>query len=344
MTGSFKAFRQNLFLLVGSIVLTAVFAEVMLRMVLPAPIIWKYPQEQYQYDADIGHWLKPDQRAYTHDKEVSTNSVGIRDSEYASDKSPEVYRILALGDSQTFGNGLELTDTWPKQLETNLNQASNGRRVEVINAGLPGSDTWQHEIILKRMFATYQPDAVVLAFYVNDVVKRFKPRPVQEKNSGDLSKRVGYILKRSTLLLTLRIARNAIMQWWSPSKGSLQQQALLKGGDSPALRERWNQVDNSLSAMKKVSDEHKAPFGIVLLPRRDQVGGRLPWETYSNHLQQIAKQYQIPVVSLLAPLQQAYQIHGKDLFIPWDGHNSKIANNIIAREIADKMVVVRQGK
>lgn len=308
-------------------------------MVLPSPIVWKYPQEHYKYDAEIGHWLTANQQAYTHDKAVNTNSIGIRDSEYPFEKSSDKYRILALGDSQTFGNGLELADTWPKQLEANLNQAGESRKVEVLNSGLPGSDTWQHEIMLKRMLATYQADAVVLAFYVNDVVKRFTPNPVQLNNDDEFSKRIGYFLKRSVLLLTLRNAWSSITQMWSPGRGFLEQQALLKGEDSRVLEERWNQVDNSLSAMKKVSDEYKVSFGIVLLPRRDQITGRLPWDEYSSHLKKIARQYQIPVISMLAPLQQAYKVHGKDLFIPWDGHNSRLANHVIAEEIAGGQII-----
>ena len=202
MTGRFKAFRQNLLLLTITLIITAIFAEIALRVVLPTPIIWKYPQEQYQYDADIGHWLESNQQAYTHDKFVRINSVGIRDTEYDTVSSPDSYRILALGDSQTFGNGLELADTWPKQLEAKLNQASTGKTIEVINAGLPGSDTWQHEIILKRLLPLYQPDAVILAFYVNDVVERFTPKPAQHNKDEQLANRITYILKRSALLLS----------------------------------------------------------------------------------------------------------------------------------------------
>ena len=344
MTGRFKSFRQNLLLLVASIVIVAIFAEVALRVVLPAPIVWKHPQEQYQYDAEISHWLESSQQAYTHDKLVRTNSVGIRDSEYAAVSTSGVYRILALGDSQTFGNGLELADTWPKQLEANLNQAGKGKAVEVLNAGLPASDTWQHEIILKRLLSIYQPDAVVLAFYVNDVVERFTPNPVQHDEGGQLIKRAGYILKRSALLMTLRTALSTVRQWWSQGKGASRQNALLKGELSPNLAKRWLQVENSLAAMKRESAKKHTQFGIVLLPRRDQVSGQMPWEAYSNRLKNIAKQYQIPVISALVPLQEAYKVHGKKLFIPWDGHNSKIANNVIAQEIADKLIVVRASK
>lgn len=343
MAGRFKTFQQNLLLLTISIIVTAIFAEIVLRVVLPPPIVWKYPQEQYQYDTDIGHWLEPNQQAYTHDKLVKTNSLGIRDSEYTTISAPRIYRILALGDSQTFGNGLELADTWPKQLENNLNQAGKRESVEVINAGLPGSDTWQHEIILNRLLSIYQPDAVVLAFYVNDVVERFTPKPEQQNKDKPLTKRITYILKRSALLLTLRTALDTIKQWWPQNKvGASHYNTLLKGDTSPDLAKRWKQVNSSLATMKKESDEYRAQFGIVLLPRRDQVSGQIPWEGYSNRLKDMAKQHQIPVISTLAPLQEAYMEHGKKLFIPWDGHNSKLANMVIAQEIADELIVVRK--
>ena len=344
MTGRFKAFQQNLLLLTITIIITAIFAEIALRVILPAPIIWKYPQEQYQYDADIGHWLESNQRTYTHDKSVRTNSTGIRDSEYDTSSIPDTYRILALGDSQTFGNGLELADTWPKQLETNLNQASTGKTVKVLNAGLPGSDTWQHEIILKRLLSLYHPDAIVLAFYVNDVVERFVPKPVQNNKDSQMASRIAYILKRSSLLLSLRTALNTIKQQWSPNKGLSPHEAILRGELNPKLEKRWQQVKNSLEAMKKESDKNNTKFSIVLLPRRDQVSGQIPWEPYSNHLKDIAKQYQIPVTDTIVPLQEAYKTHGKELFIPWDGHNSKIANAVIAHTIAEKLIATDTSK
>ena len=339
-----KKFKQNLLLFVGSIVFSAIFAEIALRIILPSPIIWLYPQEKYQNDTQIGHWLESGQQAYTHDKAVSTNSIGIRDKEFKNEIPHNTYRVLALGDSQTFGNGLESADTWPKQLQLQLNQKSTGKHVEVINCGLPASDTWQHEIILKRMLETYQADAVVLAFYVNDVVKRFTPIPVQRNAGYELKERLGNILKRSTLLLTLRTTWSTIKQSWSPGMGFIQQQALLNGDQSPEIDARWRQVKQSLQAMKKMSDERDVFFGIAALPRRDQVDGRLPWEAYGDHLGHIAEQLQIPMLVMLPPLQQAYKTNGKDLFISWDGHNSKIANNVIAQEIANEMLADIKSK
>jgi hypothetical protein len=41
---------------------------------------------------------------------------------------------------------------------------------------------------------------------------------------------------------------------------------------------------------------------------------------------------------MLEPLQEAYDEYGKALFIPWDGHNSKLANKIVARSLADSLL------
>lgn len=340
MAVRFKLFRQNLLLIFFSVLITAIFAEIALRFFLPAPVVWKYPQEQYQYDAEIGHWLKVNQQAYTHDKPVKINSVGIRDADFISASPAGTYRILAIGDSQTFGNGLELANTWPKQLEAIINQTATTKNTEVINAGLPGSDTWQHEIILQRMLSIYQPDAVVLALYVNDVVERFDPKPTTKTKNLQLLK-AGYILKQSVLLLTLRTAIQTIKQLLSPNLNTSLQISLMKGESLPELEKRWEQVDRSLAAIKRKSDINNVQFGIVLLPRRDQVSGQIPWEAYKNRLVAIAEQRQIPMISAFTSLQEAYKIYKKALFIPWDGHNSKIANKVIAQEIADKLVVVR---
>lgn len=323
-----KTLFQNLILLIVSMTISAILLEFSLRVILPPPIIWEYPQESYIYDPEIGHSLEPNQQAFTHDKIVYINSAGIRDGGYGEQSQKGVYRILALGDSQTFGNGLELNNTWPKQLEKLLNDASIGIRYEVINSGLHGSDTWQHEIINQRMLSRYHPDAVVLALYANDVVTRFKPVKKKSKPENTLKTKIGYLLKRSVLLLSLRTGIQSIRQSLLPSLGYMQQQALLKGASDPVIDKRWQQVDSSLSNMKTISDQQQIKFVVASLPRRDQVSGKLPAEAYNKRLQVIADRHKIPLFSMLEPLQEEYDTHGKTLFIPWDGHNSKLAESL----------------
>ena len=93
-----------------------------------------------------------------------------------------------------------------------------------------------------------------------------------------------------------------------------------------------------------MTDKHNVRFIIASLPRRDQVDGRLTGDAYNERLKTIAQKHQIPMISMLQPLKQAYDKHGTDLFIPWDGHNSKIANYVIAQEIAKAALVARRSE
>lgn len=314
-----------------------VFMELVLRTFLPPVIDWVYPQETYLYDDQTGHWLVPNQQAFTHDKVVITNSEGLRDQEYAASAPEGTIRILAIGDSQTFGNGLSLEETWPKQLETILNRNPGKTSYEVINAGIASTDTWQHEIILGRLLPKYNPDIVVLAFYVNDVVKRFTPSPEIKKRQESSQTRWIYFLKKSALLLSLRNAVGAIRNMISPAEGFLNQQALLYGEDTPVLNARWKQVSESIASMERMSEVYKTKFIVFSIPRRDQVDGRVPWDAYFGKLKAITEKNHIPVFSMLEPLQAAYKEYGKDLFIPWDGHNTGVANRVIAETLSKQL-------
>ena len=331
-----SARRQNYLLLFISLVIAILLLEILLRVVLPAPIVWKYPQESYLFDPDIGHWLEGNQRAFTHDKVAITNSQGLRDIEYKRKAPPGVYRILALGDSQTFGNGLDQSDTWPKQLEALQNSNIDGMKYEVMNSGLPASDTWQHEIILKRMMEIYHPHAIVLGFYVNDLVTRPDAIRFSQRNDRTTSSvKWIYLIKRSALLVSVRSAYRSIRQMWEPGEGFRLQQALLRGESNPIIDKRWGQVEKSMCGMRNKTDAYGIGLLVVALPRRDQVDGRLPADRYNQRLKEIFDRCGVRFTNMLDPLQTAYKVHGKSLFIPWDGHNSKIANKVIAGEISE---------
>lgn len=67
---------------------------------------------------------------------VMINAEGLRDYEYDYQRPAGVTRILALGDSVTFGWGVKLEDTYPKVLERLLNGGESRDRYEVLNCGV----------------------------------------------------------------------------------------------------------------------------------------------------------------------------------------------------------------
>ncbi len=339
---SLRRLLANLGLAAGSSLFALALLELALRIALPAPIHFRFPQESYDFDPEIAHVLKPGQRAFTHDQEVVTNARGLRDRELPARPAPGVLRVLALGDSQTFGNGLALADTWPKQLEQALNQraAEAGARFEVVNAGIPGSDTWQHEVLLRRLADLYRPQVAVLAFYVNDVSPRYEPRPARASQmTNTAAKRLAYLAKRSALFTWVHQRMLLLHVEEEREQGRAYSEYILSGAPSPEVESGWQQVGASLAAMRRECAARGIEFRLAVLPRRDQVSGQTPARAYNERIAAIAAELGIASVDLLPELRAAYSAgRGDALFLPWDGHNSAAANEVIAERIARELL------
>ena len=105
-----------------------------------------------------------------HEKYVRYNKHGYRDYEYSLKKPEGIFRVLVLGDSQTFGHGIkDLKDTWVKKLEAKLQKEGRNASIEVLNISGPGwnSDTHLYELF-KNGFK-FNPDLVILAYAHNDI-------------------------------------------------------------------------------------------------------------------------------------------------------------------------------
>ncbi|HOK07712.1 MAG TPA: SGNH/GDSL hydrolase family protein, partial [Syntrophales bacterium] len=150
---------------------------------------------------------------YTLDKRVYTNSFGFRDGEWKQPKGSGVIRIMCLGDSLTFGNAVRVEETYPKVLEKKLRTQFGD--CEVITAAVGGWSLYDEYNFLTAEGYKYQPDIIVLGFYINDFFAKysFSPQIILTEDlrlEGRpewlrwLPYRVIFLLKRSALLTFLR--------------------------------------------------------------------------------------------------------------------------------------------
>ena len=96
-----------------------------------------------------------------------TTRSGLRNRPISPVK--EGYRILALGDSCTFGLGVNDDETWPARLETLL--AAEECTAEVINTGVPGYTVFQGNRFLSGRGLSLKPDMIIACFGFNEVIK-----------------------------------------------------------------------------------------------------------------------------------------------------------------------------
>lgn len=136
--------------------------------------MWKYAVSlKKSVDDPRSHVHIPNSSRRIMGASVSINSKGLRDREYSYEKSEGTFRILVLGDSVTFGFGVEMERTYPKLLEKWLNE-SGKRNYEVINAGVGNYNTLQELSAYELDLFRYRPDMIVLGFYLNDAEKTQK--------------------------------------------------------------------------------------------------------------------------------------------------------------------------
>jgi hypothetical protein len=86
-------------------------------------------------DPDLPYHLRPNLETYVRGMHVRTNDHGLRGPATPLEPEPGVHRVLALGGSTTFGEGVEEDAAFPAQLERVLNAAGRGR-FEVLNGGV----------------------------------------------------------------------------------------------------------------------------------------------------------------------------------------------------------------
>ncbi len=97
-----------------------------------------------------------------------TSTHRLRDPDRPLEKAPGVFRILVLGDSLTFGSGVNDEDTFVRQLERLLNARGDSRRYEVINAACASWGTAHHLVFLDHLGFRLTPDVVLMAFHDDD--------------------------------------------------------------------------------------------------------------------------------------------------------------------------------
>lgn len=95
----------------------------------------------------------------------STNAAGLRGADIRDDGS---IRILALGDSCTWGWKVADDETYPARLQQLLDHRWGTGRYQVLNGGVPGTTSYEGLLVLKARLAEFRPALVLVAYGFND--------------------------------------------------------------------------------------------------------------------------------------------------------------------------------
>jgi len=278
---------------------------------------------------------------------------------------PNPIRILCLGDSYTFGYGVEDALTYPAQLESILSHAYPEVGFDVMNAGVPRYGLDDEISVFERKGEEIKPDLVILQFFLNDIQDM-----VRKPQFGSYLLEHFHVPRRTSLerLATktelYRFARKVSIAKANinPTFTSEEQRKIFTQGGS--LRDELTQEQRGLVSTYEgiVSDasvEVLAPLWQEYLEKvmrlRDLVerqGGKFLFMIVPDAHQ--ITQYQLVASRCLVPFLQSQRVDVLDLTFPFmaqtfdrnaslylasDPHCSPAGNGLVARRLADGLSV-----
>jgi hypothetical protein len=318
------SWRRTITRTVGVSGLVAAFLELLARALTPAPLEWKQDARRLlQYDAERGWSLRSGAVDYTVDKLVTVNASGFRDRDFSEGRTPGVRRIACVGDSYTFGLGVELDETFPKQLEKRLNEE---HPTEVLNFGVCGQDGRQARLNLEKVALRYHPDLVIYSMYWDDLVptppEKLTRERVEARIASEVSRhswlRDGLRCSRALYFLVNRVGALGAAIAPRPGRFHDVHQALLAGRDD-AIRDAWDDLAREVVAMRDASRARGARFAVVAWPVPEQVLGETTQCRFLETARALGDRLGVPVVSTLEPLVSLVH-EGTSPYLPYETH------------------------
>lgn len=227
---------------------------------------------------------------YTWGNLVNNNRFGYREREFEIPKPSNVWRVMVLGDSLTWGAGLSESERYTNILEEELRSRFNANnRIEVLNFGIEGGPTTLERDIALKYFDKTQPDLLVVGFCLND------PQPRSQDYSFELEHFEATSTYRlfSVLLATMRALylsniadtlHSAVFKLAQMLKVIPAWQVAMDRAYDPSSPE-WKDFLISLQDIKKLSEMHQLPNPIfVILNQALEDGTANDYRRFQDHL------------------------------------------------------------
>lgn len=325
-----------------------------------------------RYHPQLGWSLSPgwsgQHKHYDYEASYQIGPDGFRSQPAKDQLEPDSRRIAVIGDSFTFGLGVEDDETFAALLNLGTDEL-------FVNYGVPGTSTDQHLLLLNQILERRYHDEVLLVVYLpNDVLDNTLQYPLQAEQA-----KPRFLLDGNELILdnvpVPRVAKPARLR--STTMGSIvlngleneagflersQLGRLLQSGlgiGSFEMTELQPVLSQNLSpalllfsalldASVNVTNEQQSELTLVLLPGRDAL---LNQDGVSHHFQEYLRQEIITmadsrgvsVIDLMTELATQPRGNLADFYFPNDGHLTPAGHEFVADVLASDLIEQDDG-
>lgn len=293
----------------------------------------------------LPHVLKPDYAGRfireEFDTTVTINSHGFRGREFRNRNEP---RIVIIGDSFTFGHGVNDDQTYPALLDKHFKDS------EVINAGfVAGSSPDMYFAWLQKHGAELGASEIIIGFFIGNDIDRHpqmvwvktdsKGLPVKIENveshvvNGYLRPRVtpiGYrypILRESHLF---HLAGRAFRQLQSFIKPATKPASVFDDHNQPETIKKIEKTKRVFLGINNWMQANKISFSVIMIPTLQQVTKK-----HNNKIQKLFSKFFTEHKINHFDLLHGMSLVNKSLYFPIDQHWNVEGHKIAAQLIAD---------
>lgn len=293
----------NIAVMLVAATVPCLIAEAGLRLVAPpadSESLWRKLPSAVEWSG------QPHARGLHTGVPVAFNAFGLRDAERSPQPAPGTVRVLALGDSVTFGLGVPQDLTYPRQTETLLSKA-RGAPVEVLNMGMPGYNTIHQLAQLRELGLGLQPKIVVVGFLYNDI-----ELSSGQKGSGSVETAETSLprkIKSGFNAAALWLKKNSLfVAWVSPRVGNALRPFGVKGlGQVGEIKDQyvdtnpqWRRMQEALLEMKRITAERGIELVVMVIPAMTRfTDAAYPIKEYHQAVAAFCQDQGIKVLDLL---------------------------------------------
>lgn len=161
-------------LLVASVAVTLLAGEAVCRILgLGKGIVYERGLYRVSSDPVLSYELNPEYAGRSYGTEVKVDSMGLRENELPARCEPNVFRIICVGDSFTFGMGVDAREAWPHVLNEVAALPPGYKKIEVINAGVCGYNLVQYCEAIRDKAFNLNPSLILVGLVENDLAPPF---------------------------------------------------------------------------------------------------------------------------------------------------------------------------
>lgn len=314
-----------------------------------APGLIKAPSRYQSLGVTMGEYVPgarfrmkypTDPRGYfgaDHAASFTINSLGMRGAEVPEAKPPGAFRILGVGDSFTFGEGVREEDTYLRRLEAALDRAPGAGRVQVLNAGVQGYNTRDEILTLEKRWLSLEPDLVLIGFCLNDAYSDTAfPKRGQELlaslEPAGLAK-VSLLVDLAQHAWKVRSAQRRLDDYYAQHYFADADTVLDDPGEA---RFDWKGARAALSRAADLSRERGFGMALVIFPELRELDEDYPFARIHALVRRTCGELGIPVLDLL----DVYRgLDARSLWVhPIDHHPNEIAHRMAAEAIGRFLV------